>query len=99
MCILDIDTLRPNHVGCYGYHRDTSPYIDAIAANGTRFTNIHALDVPCLTEPNGLVIGTFGILAADPHEPAGLGAYLERLRATGREHWITPILDRHAPTG
>jgi hypothetical protein len=26
---LDIDTLRPDHLGCYGYHRDTSPAMQA----------------------------------------------------------------------
>ena len=31
---LDLDTLRPDHLGCYGYPRDTSPHIDRIALPG-----------------------------------------------------------------
>ncbi len=58
---IDIDTLRPDHLGCYGYHRDTSPNIDAVAERGTRFTNVYASDVPCLPSRTALVTGTFGI--------------------------------------
>jgi arylsulfatase A-like enzyme len=58
---LDIDTLRPDHLGCYGYHRSTSPNIDAIAERGVRFTNVYASDVPCLPSRTALVTGTFGI--------------------------------------
>ncbi|MFQ6611305.1 MAG: sulfatase, partial [Fidelibacterota bacterium] len=36
--LIVIDALRKDHLGCYGYHRDTSPNIDAIAANGTIFS-------------------------------------------------------------
>ncbi len=35
--ILDIDTLRADHLGCYGYHRDTSPWIDELASKGVVF--------------------------------------------------------------
>lgn len=45
---IDIDSLRPDHLGCYGYHRRTSPHIDALAASGVRFDNVYASDAPCL---------------------------------------------------
>ncbi len=32
-----IDTLRADHLGCYGYERPTSPFLDALAAKGTIF--------------------------------------------------------------
>ncbi|NLB15485.1 MAG: sulfatase-like hydrolase/transferase, partial [Clostridiales bacterium] len=39
--ILDIDTLRPDHLGCYGYKRNTSPVIDSIAEEGMRFDSYY----------------------------------------------------------
>jgi arylsulfatase A-like enzyme len=59
--LLDLDTLRPDHLGCYGYHRDTSPNLDRIAAAGTRFDNYHCSDAPCLPSRAALVSGMFGI--------------------------------------
>lgn len=35
--LISIDTLRPDHLGCYGYRRNTSPEIDAIADSGALF--------------------------------------------------------------
>ncbi len=58
---IDIDTLRPDHLGCYGYHRDTSPNIDALAADGVRFDNVYASDVPCLPSRTALITGRFGV--------------------------------------
>ena len=37
-----LDTVRADHLGCYGYHRDTSPTIDSLAAAGTRWTRVQA---------------------------------------------------------
>lgn len=34
-----IDTLRAHHLGSYGYHRDTSPVLDSLAARGVRFAS------------------------------------------------------------
>ena len=38
----DIDSLRPDHLGCYGYDRPTSPNIDGLARSGTVFLNMLA---------------------------------------------------------
>ncbi|MCH7813608.1 MAG: sulfatase, partial [Planctomycetes bacterium] len=36
---ISVDTLRRDHLGCYGYGPDTSPNIDALARDGTVFDN------------------------------------------------------------
>jgi choline-sulfatase len=58
---LDLDTVRPDHLGCYGYQRNTSPNIDRIAGEGVRFTNYHCSDAPCLPSRAALMSGRFGI--------------------------------------
>ncbi|MBD3370355.1 sulfatase-like hydrolase/transferase [Candidatus Fermentibacteria bacterium] len=35
-----IDTIRADHVGCYGYHRATTPNLDSLAEAGTRFSRV-----------------------------------------------------------
>ncbi len=57
----DIDCLRPDHLGCYGYDRPTSPTIDAIAEQGMRFNNYYCASSPCLPSRTCLVSGRFGI--------------------------------------
>jgi arylsulfatase A-like enzyme len=39
LLLVTIDTLRADHLGCYGYPRPTSPEIDRLAAEGTLFEN------------------------------------------------------------
>lgn len=57
----DIDCLRPDHLGCYGYNRPTSPAIDAIAREGMRFNNYYCASSPCLPSRTALMSGRFGI--------------------------------------
>jgi arylsulfatase A-like enzyme len=47
---ISVDTMRPDHMGCYGYARDTSPHMDALAAQGALFTEAIAPHIP--TQPS-----------------------------------------------
>lgn len=40
--LITIDTLRADHLGCYGYFRETSPGIDALAGEGILFERAYA---------------------------------------------------------
>ena len=37
-----VDTLRADHLGCYGYPRDTSPRLDALARDAVVFTKVRS---------------------------------------------------------
>jgi choline-sulfatase len=58
---LDLDSVSPRHLGCYGYHRNTSPNIDKVAGKGVRFTNYYTSDAPCAPSRTALMSGQFGI--------------------------------------
>ena len=58
---IDIDTLRPDHLGCYGYERNTSPNIDSIAKDSVVFNQYYCSDAPCLPSRTALMTGKFGI--------------------------------------
>ena len=57
----DIDTLRADHLGCYGYRRNTSPVIDGVARQGVRFTDYYCPNAPCLPSRASMVTGLYGI--------------------------------------
>ncbi len=57
----DLDCVRNDHLGCYGYPRDTSPTIDALAGAAVRFTGCYASNSPCLPSRAALFSGRFGI--------------------------------------
>lgn len=44
--VIDIDTLRADHLGCYGYPKPTSPAIDHLASEGVLFDRCYAPGIP-----------------------------------------------------
>src|SRR5437764_7456435 len=54
--VITIDTLRADHLGCYGYKQIHTPNIDALAAGGVRFERAYT-PVP-ITLPSHSVIFT-----------------------------------------
>lgn len=40
--LISIDTLRADHLSCYGYDRMTSPSIDKLASDGVRFAKAYS---------------------------------------------------------
>ena len=40
--LISLDTLRADHLSCYGYPRATSPHIDRVAKEGVLFENVVA---------------------------------------------------------
>ena len=41
--LISIDTLRPDHLSCYGHERETSPAIDALAKDGVLFRDVSSV--------------------------------------------------------
>jgi arylsulfatase A-like enzyme len=54
--VIGLDTLRPDHLGCYGYGRNTSPKIDRFAREGVLFEN--ALSQAPWTHPSFATVFT-----------------------------------------
>jgi arylsulfatase A-like enzyme len=48
--VIVVDTLRADHLSSYGYQRDTSPFIDSLAKQGTQFQN--AISAASWTQPS-----------------------------------------------
>jgi len=49
LILVSLDTLRPDHLGAYGYERPTSPSLDRFAASSVRFTRAYTHEAWTLT--------------------------------------------------
>ncbi len=59
LIVVTIDTLRADHLGSYGYFRDTSPQLDRFAAEGVLFESVFAPMATTLPTHTSLLTGLF----------------------------------------
>ncbi len=57
--LLTVDSLRPDHLGCYGYPRNTSPCIDSIAGKAVLFSGAVSQGTYTLSSLTSLVTSSF----------------------------------------
>jgi arylsulfatase len=93
LLLITVDTLRADHLGCYGYGRDTSPNLDRLAAESLLFERAaspRAKTTPAVVSLlSGLYPHDHGVrdLAAPLDRPVPL--LQERLREAG---WFTAAI-------
>ncbi|MDG2148848.1 MAG: sulfatase [Planctomycetota bacterium] len=92
LLLISLDTLRADHLGCYGYERPTSPFLDAFADRATLFTD--AQTVAPYTLPShvslftGLLPPSHGVLDGGTDRlDATVVPYLPKLLADAG--WVT----------
>jgi arylsulfatase A-like enzyme len=101
LLLVVIDTLRADHLGCYGYARETSPVLDRLAAGGMLFE--HAYAQSSWTKPStaslltGRLPSQHQTLSETARLPDAEVTIAERLRDAGyrtaalsANPWVTP---------
>jgi len=71
--LLSLDTLRADHLSCYGWRRLTSPHIDAVAAQGVLFTEAFSTHIPTHPAHTSLFTG----MDVMTHQVVAQGAKVE----------------------
>lgn len=87
LLLISIDTLRPDFLGCYGYPRDTSPHLDALAAEGMLFEQASTTAPWTLPAHGSLLTGLYpsrhGATSEDRGISRGVQLLAERLASQG----------------
>src|SRR5712671_4121281 len=63
LVVITIDTLRADHLGCYGYKQIKTPNIDSLAADGVRFESAFAVVPVTLPSHSSMLTGTYPMLS------------------------------------
>jgi arylsulfatase A-like enzyme len=85
--LISLDTLRAQNLGCYGYERNTSPFLDELAAEGTLFER--AITPSATTAPShmsvftGLYPPTHAVRTGAESKAPGVTTIATTLRAAG----------------
>src|SRR5437016_3450272 len=61
--LITIDTLRADHLGCYGYKAIKTPNIDSLAAAGVRFERAFSAVPVTLPSHASMLTGTYPMLS------------------------------------
>jgi arylsulfatase A-like enzyme len=94
--LLALDATRPDHLSCYGYRHPTSPNLDRLAAEGARFEDVQAAQIPTHPAFTTLFTGLdplyHGILAHSGERQLShrIPMLAERLQAAG---YVTAGID------
>jgi arylsulfatase A-like enzyme len=87
--LITLDTTRRDHLGCYGYFRDTTPAIDAFAAESVRFDR--AVATAAMTLPSHLSMFT-GLYVHQHGVPSNLPRGRAALDAQEPSSWVPSVL-------
>ncbi|AEH38944.1 sulfatase [Halopiger xanaduensis] len=63
--LLSADALRADHLSCYGYHRETTPVLDDLAAESLRFTRAYSASSHTREAVPALLTGEYPDTAID----------------------------------
>ncbi len=69
--LITLDTTRADHLGCYGYHRQTSPNLDKLAAESVLYTKAVAPASWTLPSHTSLFTGKFTSSHGVQYDPDG----------------------------
>jgi len=85
--LISVDSLRADHVGAYGYKRDTTPTIDALASDGVTFANASSTSAWTLPAHMSMITGRsllgHGVVSDDRGLSDDVPTLAETLRSAG----------------